>query len=94
MTSYRPIERGEVKISLVRLERGAPVLGVQPNDNQFIYSADNEFLQLVIATYEASIADFKAEIRFLRGVKERQLLGITVSWVESAKLIEKHVENE
>jgi transcriptional regulator with XRE-family HTH domain len=72
---YSRIERGEVRLSIERLEQIARALGVQPNDltnfdqnvfftnggttNEYSIRADKELLQQVIATYEAGIAGLK-----------------------------------
>ncbi len=83
-SGYSRIERGEVRVSIERLEQIARALDVQTNDltnfdqnvfftnggttNEYSIRADKELLQQVIATYEARIADLKDEIQFLRGV--------------------------
>jgi transcriptional regulator with XRE-family HTH domain len=83
-SGYSRIERGEVRVSVERLEQIARAIDVHPNDltnfdqnvfftnggttNEYSIRADKELLQQMIATYEARIADLKDEIQFLRGV--------------------------
>ncbi len=83
-SGYSRIERGEVRVSIERLEQIARAIDVHPNDltnfdqnvfftnggttNEYSIRADKELLQQMIATYEARIADLKDEIQFLRGV--------------------------